>query len=313
MTQGHDRKTAQGRRARRIAAAILSLGLSASVAACVTNEEDGRPEGWKPVTAAADPSLEALVPADVRAKGTIVVGANTPYAPAQFKDSAGHIVGYEVDLITAAASRLGLKVDVRQMDFNLILPAITAGTVDVGASSFTDTEERQKTYDFVDFYNAGVAWATQPGRESSINPSDACGLTVAVQKGTYSDTDEITGKSEACVAAGRPPINKLIYPSADAAATATVLKRADAYSSDSPVIAFAIKRSDGRLAQAGAPFDTAPFGWAVPKGSPMGPALAAALQKMLDDGSYRQILRPWGLEQGAVTEVGMNLQPVKPT
>src|SRR5699024_9096745 len=109
---------------------------------------------------------------------------------------------------------------------------------------------------FVDFFSAGIAWATQPGRENSIDPDNACGLTVAVQKGTYSDTDEVEEKSQACVEDGKPAIEKLVYPTADAAATATILKRADAYSSDSSVIAYAIQRSEDKLVQVGEAFDT---------------------------------------------------------
>ena len=120
------------------------------------------------------------------------------------------------------------------MDFSLILPAISAGSIEMGASALTDTEERQKNYDFVDFLNAGVAWATQPGNEGNVDPNNACGMTVAVQKGTYSDTDEAQGKSEDCEAKGKPKITKLVYATADAAATATILGRAQAYSSDSP-------------------------------------------------------------------------------
>src|SRR5699024_11825402 len=117
------------------------------------------------------------------------------------------------------------------------------------------TEERQKTYDFVDFFSAGIAWATQPGRENSIDPDNACGLTVAVQKGTYSDTDEVEEKSQACVEDGKPAIDKLVYPTADAAATATILKRADAYSSDSSVIAYAIQRSEEHTSELQSRFD----------------------------------------------------------
>lgn len=294
---------------RRIAQVTCALSLTTVLAACVTNEELGNPDDWQEVRPQAVPELQKLLPEDIKNRGSIVAGTNTPYAPNEFKDSHGNIIGYEVDMIKAAGSLLGLDVDVRQLDFNLILPAISAGTVDVGASAFTDTEERQKNYDFVDFYNAGVAWATQPGNEGNIDPDNACGLTVAVQKGTYSETDEVQDKSDQCVADGKPAINKLVYATADAAATATILDRADAYSSDSPVISYAIERSDDRLAQIGKPFDTAPLGMAVKKQSKLGPALGAAMQHLKDTGDYEKILQPWGLTEGAIDDVTFNLKP----
>lgn len=295
--------------AHRIARTILAVSFTAALAGCVTNEELGNPEGWQAIRPAAVPELQALLPVDIARRGTLIAGANTPYAPNEFKNSQGDIIGYEVDLIKALGSLLGLNVTVRQMDFNLILPAISAGTLDVGSSAFTDTPERQKNYDFVDFFNTGIAWATQLDNKGSIDPDNACGLTVAVQKGTYSETDEVQNKSEACIAQGKQPINKLVYATADAAATATILKRADAYASDSPVISYAIARSNNSLVQVGETFDTAPFGFAVSHGSSLGPALGAALVHLKNTGDYQRILRMWGLEKGSIDTVTFNLLP----
>lgn len=294
---------------RSVAGGTLAILLSASLAGCVTNEELGNPEGWEEILPAKNPQLAALVPPEIQARGKITVGTNPPYAPNEFKDSDGNIIGFEMDLIRAAGAMMGLEVEVNQMDFNLILPALSAGSVDVGATAFTDTEERQKNYDFVDFYSAGISWATQPGNENTIDPDNACGLKVAVQKGTYSDTDEVQGRSEECEAQGKPPIEKLVYEKADAAATATILKKAQAYSSDSPVIDFAIARSEGKLVRVGEPFDTAPFGMGVKKNSPLGKALAATLQTMMNDGTYEAILKQWGLEDGGLDAVTFNLKP----
>ncbi|MGJ4091212.1 ABC transporter substrate-binding protein [Corynebacterium macclintockiae] len=294
---------------RSVAGGTLAILLSASLAGCVTNEELGNPEGWEEILPAKNPQLAALVPPEIQARGKITVGTNPPYAPNEFKDSDGNIIGFEMDLIRAAGAMMGLEVEVNQMDFNLILPALSAGSVDVGATAFTDTEERQKNYDFVDFYSAGISWATRPGNENTIDPDNACGLKVAVQKGTYSDTDEVQGRSEECEAQGKPPIEKLVYEKADAAATATILKKAQAYSSDSPVIDFAIARSEGKLVRVGEPFDTAPFGMGVKKNSPLGKALAATLQTMMNDGTYEAILKQWGLEDGGLDAVTFNLKP----
>lgn len=294
----------------RSAVAALVTAMTLVLTGCVTNEELGNPDGWEEILPEAKPELVDMVPEEIQYKGTLSAAANTPYAPNEFKDSQGKIIGVEMDLVRAAGAKLGLDVVPRQMDFNLILPAVAAGTIDVGASAFTDTEERQKSFDFVDFFSAGIAWATQPGREKEIDPDNACGLTIAVQKGTYSDTDEVEDKRQACKDAGKPEITKLVYPTADAAATATILKRADVYSSDSPVIGYAIQRADNKLVQIGDAFDTAPYGWAFQKDSQLGKAFAAALADMMADGTYEQILKPWGLEDAALDEVTFNLQPL---
>ncbi|MEJ6548620.1 ABC transporter substrate-binding protein [Corynebacterium sp. USCH3] len=297
-----------GRTARRVGSVLGALMLSTSLAACVTNEESGNPDGWVDTLPEPVPALQDLLPREYRDSGRISASTNPTFPPNQFKDPSGEIIGFEVDLVRAAGAVLGLEVGFQQQDFNLILPSISAGTVDIGTSGFSDTEERQKSYDFVDFYTSGISWATTPGK--TVDPQDACGLTVAVQKGTYSDTDDVQVKSDECVAAGHPGINKLVYESANAAANATALERADAMSSDSAVTDYAIRLSDGKLIPAGDAFDTTPFGWAFSKNSDLVPAFAAALQYLITSGQYEDILDPWGLTDGAVDSVTVNTQDV---
>ena len=59
-------------------------------------------------------------------------------------------------------------------------------------SSFTDTVEREKQVDFVNYYTAGIQWASPKGND--VDPDNACGLKVAVQATTYEDTDEVPGQ-----------------------------------------------------------------------------------------------------------------------
>lgn len=276
------------------------MGLSA----CVTNTESANPVGWVSTLPAPDPALRDLLPAGYRGGGTLTAGTNPTFPPNQFKDPDGRIIGFEVDLVNATAALLGLKMQYRQQDFNLILPSIDGGTVDIGTSGFSDTEERQKNYDFVDFYTSGISWATAPGR--TVDPQNACGLSVAVQKGTYSHTDDVQVKADECAASGQPELKVLVYESANAASAATALGRADAMSSDSAVTDYAVQRSAGKLVPAGDAFDTTPFGWAFAKQSGLVPAFAAALQHLIDSGAYGKILAPWGLTDGMIDTVTVN-------
>ncbi|WP_010122154.1 ABC transporter substrate-binding protein [Corynebacterium nuruki] len=292
------------RRTRPVLAAVAVAAVAASLAGCVTNEESANPEGWVSERPEPVAALQDLLPDDIRERGTLVAGTNPTFPPNQFKDPSGKIIGFEVDLVDATAALLGLDVTYQQQDFNLILPSLNAGTVQLGVSGFSDTDERNKSYDFVDFYTSGISWAGHPG--SDIDPQDACGLSVAVQKGTYSDTDDVQVKAEECAAAGKPELKKLVYQSANEAATATALGRADAMSSDSAVTDYAIQRSKGKLVPAGDAFDTTPFGWAFRKGDSLVPAFAAALQHLIDSGDYEKILEPWGLTDGVIDTVTVN-------
>ncbi|MCT1452570.1 ABC transporter substrate-binding protein [Corynebacterium sp. p3-SID1145] len=291
----------------RTAAACASLIPVAMLAGCVTNAEGGNPEGWEEITPAAVPEIAAMVPEDIQASGKLSVGANPPFAPFEFKDSEGNLIGMEMDLGRAVASVMGLDYDPQEQDFAMILPAVQAGTLDAGMSGFTDSEERRENFDFVNFLYAGIQWASQPG--SGVDPENPCGLTVSVQRTTVSETDDLRPKAEKCEEEGNP-LTILAYDTSDNAALAALVGRADALSADSPVTAWAVNRSDGDLELIGEMFDAAPYGFAVPKGSELGPAMAAAMQHLIDTGEYGRILSQWGVETGLLEQAQINEQPV---
>ncbi len=289
---------------------VLAVVATATIlTGCVTNTEEGLPEGWAPIVPGEVPEIAALVPASVAADGVLTSGTNPPFAPFEFKDPQGAIIGMEMDLVRAVAGVLGMDYQPVEQDFAMILPAVQAGTLDLGASGFTDTPERRKNFDFVNFLYAGIQWAQQPG--DNVDPDDACGLTVAVQRTTVSETDDVLPKSEACLAEGKEGISVLSYDTSDNAALAVLMGRADAFSADSPVTAWAVNRSDGRMETVGELFDAAPYGWAVPRDSALGPALAAALQHLIESGDYERILAQWGVEDGLIDRAMINEEPVE--
>lgn len=248
--------------------------------------------------------IAATVPEDIRKDGKLTIGVNIPYTPNEFKDSSGKIVGFDVDLMNAIAATLGLTPDYRESDFAKIIPSIQQGTYDVGMSSFTDTKEREQTVDFVTYFNAGTLWAQRPG--SPIDPNNACGKKVAVQATTIQETEELPAKSKACIEAGKPAIEILKFDGQDAATNAVVLGQADAMSADSPVTAYAIKQSNGKLEAAGEIADSAPYGWPVAKGSPLAQSLLKALEHLISTGDYKTIATNWGVEAGMIDKPVIN-------
>lgn len=291
----------------RAAALASATALSLALTGCVTNHEGGNPDGWEPVVPETVPEIAAMVPPEVAAKGSFSIGTNPPFAPFEFKDSDGNLIGLELDLGRALAGVLGLEYRPQEMDFSMILPAVQAGSLDAGMSGFTDNEERRKTFDFVNFLYAGIQWAKQP--DSDVDPTNPCGLTIAVQRTTVSETDDVRPKSEECVARGEDPITVLSFDTSDNAALAALIGRADALSADSPVTAWAVQRSDGRLELVGEMFDAAPYGIAVPKGSGLAPALAAAMQHLIDTGDYDRVLAQWGVDSGHLEQAMINEEP----
>ena len=296
-----------GKATRVLSAFTLMMGVGL-LSGCVTNVEGGNPDGWEPIEPATVPEIAAMVPENVSRDGKFSIGANPPFAPFEFKDSQGNLIGLELDLGRALASIMGLEFDPQEMDFSMILPAVQAGSLDAGMSGFTDNEERRKSFEFVNFLFAGIQWAQLTG--THVNPEDACGLTVAVQRTTVSETDDVRPKNDACIEAGKPPITILSFDTSDNAALAALVGRADAFSADSPVTSWAVERSDGKLELVGDMFDAAPYGIAVPKDSGLSIALAHAMQHLIDTGDYERILAQWNVRTGLLDTALINEQPL---
>lgn len=290
----------------RLAAVFAVAGALAMSGCSGGSDSSGGSESTTTTAASADKvdSIANTVPEAIKSSGKLVVGVNIPYAPNEFKDENGEIVGFDVDLMNAIAATLGLEPEYREADFAKIIPSIEGGTFNVGMSSFTDSKEREQTVDFVTYFSAGSLWAQKAG--AGINPEDACGKKVAVQATTVQETDELPAKSKACTDAGKPAIQITPFDSQDAATNAVVLGQADAMSADSPVTLYAIKQSEGALEKAGEVFDSAPYGWPVAKGSPLAQSLLQALQHLIDTGAYKQIASNWGLEDGMIDKPVIN-------
>ena len=284
------------------AAMVLTATAALALTGCTTNTEGPQNSGEPrdEVSLETDEEIAALVPAEIRDKGAIVIGTNPPYAPNEFKNESGEIVGFDIDVLTAAAQLMGLRAEFRESDFEKIIPAIEGGTMDMGASSFTVNDERLQTVDFVTYFEAGIQWAVAAGND--VDPDDACGLNVAVQRTTVSDQEDVPARSEACVAAGKPAIEKIQFDSQDEASTAVALGKVDAMSADSPISAYAVKQSEGKMQLVGDVFDSAPYGWPVRKDSELAAALEAAADKLIETGDFETIAQNWGLEAGLIDD-----------
>jgi ABC-type amino acid transport substrate-binding protein len=249
-------------------------------------------------------SIAATVPAGIRDSGKLVVGVHVPYAPNEFKDANGHIVGFDIDLMNAVARTLGLTPEYRETAFEAIIPSVRAEDFNVGVSSFTDTAERESAVDFVTYFQAGTLWAQKAG--SSVDPDNACGLKVGVAYGTLQETEEVPALSDACLDAGLSPIDKVVYVGQDDLTKALIAGEVDAMAADSPATGFAVKTSGGTLEEAGEMTDPQPYGLPVVKGSALAESLRQALEHLMQTGEYRTIATMWGVDKGLIDKPVIN-------
>ncbi|MBX3087666.1 MAG: ABC transporter substrate-binding protein [Cryobacterium sp.] len=283
-------------------AAVAGLMLTG----CVDNSTPTTPSDNSSDSTAVgvDEAAVALLPDNIKQAGKLVIGIDPTYPPNESKDDAGNPVGWDVELANAMAAKLGLKAEYQIASFDKIIPSIKGGTFDIGVSSFTDNVEREASVDFVNYFVAGVMWA-QP-IDGNVDPANACGLTVSVQATTYEETDELPAASKACTDAGKAPITILKFDKQDDATLAITDGRADAMSADTPITLYAISKLSDKIKAAGESFEDAPYGIAVAKGSPLVKAIQAALQSMVDDGSYKAILDKWGVADGGISTITIN-------
>lgn len=290
---------------------VVFAGLAAAGSLALTGCADNEPETSTPTTSATvgavnkDQAAADLLPDSIKSSGKLITGINVPYAPNEYKDPSGKIVGWEVDLLDAVATKLGVKVELQESGFDNIIPSVKAGKFNIGMSSFTDNKTREAQVDFVNYYSAGTQWAAPAGK--TVDPDDACGLKVAVQATTTQETDDLPAKSKACTAAGKKAITIIKIDSQDAVNQAVILGQADAFAADSPITQYAVKQSQGKLQLAGDIYGAAPYGFVVAKDAgTLKQALQKAVQSMIDDGTYKQVLDKWGVGAGGLTEATIN-------
>lgn len=277
---------------------------SLTLAACSSGNGDEADSSDAASSVDADEAAVALLPEDVAATGVLTIGTDGDYPPNEFKDDDGNPAGWGIDLAAAIAGKLGLEPEFEILSFDSIIPRIQEGVLNLGASSFTDTLERQDSVDFVNYLNAGSLWAA--GVDEDVDPDDACGLTIAVQATTVQHLTELPARDQECQDAGKPAIEILPFDGQSQAASAVVSGRAAAFSADLPVTGDTVANSGDQLKVVGEVFDAAPYGFAVQKDSGMAEAIQAALQSLIDDGTYLEILTSVGIESGAVDTATIN-------
>jgi polar amino acid transport system substrate-binding protein len=287
--------------------AAVSLAASACGSSSLSGNSSGGASNSSTPTGNVDQALVAKLPAKIKSAGKIVVGVDATYAPNEFLGADGKTVqGMDVDLFNAVAQEFGVKVEWVPAPFDSIILGVNSGKYDVGVSSFSVTSDREKQATMVSYFTAGTQWAAAKGNPKSVSPDNACGQNIAVQKAT-TQSDDINAKSKKCVADGKKKINISVYQGQDQATASVVSGKNAAMLADSPVCAYAVKQTGGKLQTIGQIYDSAPYGYVLPKAqTDFGQAIADALKKLAASGGYKQALDKWGVADGAISDFAVN-------
>lgn len=293
----------QGRRPSGALLLLVSLVvLSGLLAAC----GDTTPSGSHPAT--STPSL----PTDLITPGVLTVGSDTTYPPQEYRDPTTHTaVGFDVDLITEIAKRMGLRATIVTTTFATILDDLVARRFDVVISAVTITPERHQHVDFIPYLSAGESLLVQKGNPQHITSTDdLCGLTVGVQDGSI-EQGVLQSSSDNCQEQDKPAITLVALPDQTAVVQLLATGRVVATYQDSPVTDYYVKQSPGRFEVGGSVVFPAPEGIAVRKNdSALFRAIQTAYQQVKAAGTYQQLLLKWGLTSEGLTAVARRLNDV---
>ncbi|RST18454.1 ABC transporter substrate-binding protein [Streptomyces sp. WAC05374] len=304
-------------------AAVAAIAVAGSMLLTACGDQTDKPATVEqtPGQPAVAAPLSDRLPQAIRDKGEIKVGSDIAYAPVEFKDKDGKVVGIDPDLAEAMSKQLGVRFVFENGTFDTLITGLRAKRYDMAMSAMTDTKDRQQGIDsetkkkvgegvdFVDYFSAGVSIYTKKGADKGIKSwADLCGKKLVVQRGTVSE-DLAKAESAKCVKAKKGKIAIEAFDTDQQAQTRLRAGGADAGSSDFPVAAYTVKTSGGGndFQIVGSQVEAAPYGIAVAKGNTqLRDAIKAAMDAVIANGEYKRILDKWGVAAGAVTEAKIN-------
>ncbi len=248
--------------------------------------------------AAVDEAARALLPDDIKQKGTLVVAMPLDFEPFNYLDEKNEQTGLDVDMIRAIGDKLGLKVDIQRIGFASMIPSVSGGRVDAAMSAMGILPARLQLVSFVRYGHFSNGLVVRKGNPTSVRNDDACGHTIAVEKGTQ-PLLVWQKKSDECVTAGKAKIELLVFEGKGPQVLAVESGRAEAAGVGFATAIVAAKHSNGKLdAAPGGPVPgaTVECGIAFNKQSvKLGQAIEAALNSLVKDGTYDKIWERWSL------------------
>ncbi|MEV6328945.1 ABC transporter substrate-binding protein [Streptomyces sp. NPDC051909] len=313
--------------ARRATAAALGLTAALVLAACGNPSDGGTTEvaatsggtvkinlspDQNRVTTGKVDSIAAEVPEEIRRRGTLeIVDSSGSAAPLTFHATDNKtVIGVEPDLAYLVADVLGLKPHINTVSWENIFVGLDSAKYDVGFSNITVTEERKEKYDFATYREDNLGFEAKKGSGLKITgPEDVAGRTVAVSSGTNQEKLLVEWSREN-EKAGRKPVDIKYYQNDSDTYLALQSGRIDLYLGPNPTAAYHAATTGrtevvGTYSGAGATLQGL-IAATTKKDSGLAEPLADALNEVIKNGTYAQVLKRWGLSDEAVSTSQIN-------
>ncbi|HWD78857.1 MAG TPA: ABC transporter substrate-binding protein [Kribbella sp.] len=265
------------------------------------------------VTTTKNDEAAAFLPAEVRDRGTLVVGAGfgSGSVPLGFyADDNKTPIGLEVDIAYLVAEALGLKPQIEVTSWENLFVGLDSARYDVGFSNITVTEKRKQKYDFATYRKDDIAFEAKKGGSWRVTSGkDIAGKTIAVSSGTNQEKI-LVDWNEANIKAGLPAATIKYFQKNTDTYLALSSGRIDAYFGPNPSVAYHVKTSGetetiGKFSGAG-PKLQGLIAATTKKDDGLVRAYQAALNAVIADGSYAKVLARWNVSNEAVEKSEIN-------
>ncbi|HEU5345131.1 MAG TPA: ABC transporter substrate-binding protein [Ktedonobacterales bacterium] len=242
-------------------------------------------------------------PSDLLTPGVLTVGSDTTYPPQEYLDpTTQQPIGFDIDLISAIARRMGLKARIVSAPFGGLLDGLAARRYDVVISAVTITPARDRQVDFVPYLTAGQSLLVRAGNPHNITSTDdLCGLAIGVQADTI-EQGVLQSSSDNCLEQDKPAITIVAMQDQNGVVQMLATNAVVATYQDSPVTDYYVKQQPDQYAVGGAVVFPAPEGIAVRKGdTAMAIAVEDAFDLLKGAGDYHKLIAKWGLASAELT------------
>lgn len=268
----------------------LSLRRTASVIALAASTL------WAAAPAQAQ-SARIPAPAALAGKGVINYCATIDNPPRAYFDEKQQPIGFEVELGTEIASRMGLKVNWVQLKFPGLVPALQAQQCDAIMQELFIRAERLEIIDMVPFSRTGQQIVVRRSDNSlGAGLEDLSGKKVAVPNGTTIHNLAVEANKK-LKDLGKPEINLVVLPTTTDTFQQLATSQVDAVGTTSTAGAYYVRLRPNDFKAKGDPFGLIGTGIGIRKGNTdLTNAVKRSLDSLVADGSYKKLIEKWNMQ-----------------
>jgi polar amino acid transport system substrate-binding protein len=249
------------------------------------------------------------VPARIKDAGKIVIATNPNYAPITFKDPATNtLMGFDIDLGTAIAKELGVKIEWQEIAFAQMLPSLQTGRVDTVLAGMSDLPTRRDVADFVDYMTSGPQFYTITALAGTIKtPEDLCGKSVGASRSTNWPAQMTEWSQANCVAKGKPAMNVVGTEGSVDARTQLKTERLQGAVQGNETLSYFQALEPNTYVLLGTAFTQSLVGMPFAKSeTALRDAVKAAIERLQASGEYDRMLAKYGLQANKLTPISIN-------